>query len=72
MVQQPWGYVIAQGALILEYRCNLALMVWAEELMQQLVAVPNAHVFLGRVEAGVLLNTRAAATVVAVLSTGVV
>lgn len=40
MVQQPQGLVIVPGELILEYRCNqrkekeqLALMVWAEEVM---------------------------------------
>lgn len=77
-LQQLRGYVIVKGALILEYRCNWrkemeypALMVWAEELMQQVVVVPNAHVVLVRVETGVLLNTRAVAAV-AVLSTGVV
>lgn len=38
-----------------------------------MVAVPNAHVVLVRVEAGVLLNTcAAAAAAVAALSTGVV
>lgn len=71
--------MIVQGALILEYRCNqmkemeyLALTVWAEELMQQVVAVSNAHVVLVKVEAGVLLKTRAAAAAAAALHTGVV
>lgn len=52
---------------------HLALTVWTEELMQQVVAVPNAHALLVRVEAWVLLNTRAVeAAAAAPLSTGVV